>query len=329
MKMNTDTALLLDETIRKEFDNIAGMAVVKNDVVVYERCFNGYTAEDPVHVASVTKSIISALIGIAIDQGRINSTAQKVLDFFPEYEVKRGEQTLQNVTIEQLLTMTAPYKYKSEPYTRVYGSGDWTKAALDLLGGKGGGNGAFTYSTVGTHILSGILERSTGQPVRDYAAAHLFAPLGIKAPPPAAIRSKDEYFAFLKDKEVCGWVVDPTGTNTGGWGLALTLRDMVQIGRLYLNNGVWNGTQIVSPEWIAESTREHSRRGTQAYGYLWWVIEEGDCSGYAALGDGGNVIFAAPRHKMAVIIASRFKPRAKDRMEWIIRYLLPIFAEGV
>lgn len=328
MKRNTDTALLSDEYIRNEFDNIAGMAVVKNDAVVYERYFNGYTADDPVHVASVTKSVVSALIGIAIDQGYISGTEQKVLDFFPGYAVKRGEQTIQNVTIAQLLTMTAPYKYKSEPYTKVYGSGDWTKAALDLLGGKRG-IGAFTYSTVGTHILSGILVQATGVPVRDFAASRLFAPLGIQAPPSAAIRSREEYTAFLKDKGVSGWIADPKGTNTGGWGLALTLRDMIQIGRLYLNNGARNGAQIVSPQWIAESTRAHSRRGTRAYGYLWWIIEDGDCPGYAALGDGGNVIFVAPRKRMAVMIASRFKPRAKDRIEWILRDLIPPFAEGV
>ncbi|MBU5234170.1 hypothetical protein KQI01_03270, partial [Vibrio cholerae] len=79
--------------------------------------------------------VISVLIGIAIDKGYIKNIEQKVLEFFPDYTVKRGEKTIQNITIKNLMTMTAPYKYKSEPYTKIYTSDDWVKATLDLLGG--------------------------------------------------------------------------------------------------------------------------------------------------------------------------------------------------
>lgn len=172
----------------------------------YEGYFDGYTADDPIHIASVTKSVVSALIGIAIDKGYIKSVDQNVLEFFPDYTVKRGEKTIQNVTIKHMLTMTAPYKYKSEPYSKVYSSADWTNAALDLLGGKSG-LGQFKYSTIGMQILSGILANATGQSVLDFATNNLFEPLEIKAPHPAIIHGKEAYFAFLKDRYVRGWVV--------------------------------------------------------------------------------------------------------------------------
>ncbi len=113
--MNLKTQL--EKVIHSSYSNIGGMIALKRGETVYEKYFSGSTASDTFHVFSVTKSIISILIGIAIDQGYIKTIDQKVLDFFPDYTVKRGEQTIQRITLKNLLTMTAPYKYKSEPYT--------------------------------------------------------------------------------------------------------------------------------------------------------------------------------------------------------------------
>lgn len=316
----------LENLIQADYSNIAGIVVLHGGKKVYEGYFHGYTAEDTIHVASVTKSVISVLIGIAVDQGYIKNIDQKVLEFFPHYRVKRGEKTIQNVTIKNLLTMTAPYKYKSEPYTKVYTSDDWTKAALDLLGGKGD-IGEFRYSTIGTQVLSGILAKATGYSVLDFATENLFEPLGIKVSHNVSIHCKEEHFNFLKDKYVAGWVLDPKGINTAGWGLTLTPRDMAKIGQLYLDKGFWNGRQILSSKWIEESTKENSRWGTLPYGYLWWIVDNGEDSCYAALGDGGNVIFVNPQKKMVIAIASRFIPRAKDRIELIGKYIVPLFKD--
>lgn len=318
--MNNNPIYNLEDLIKKEYSNIACIIVKKDGSLVYEKYFDGYTKEDVLHIASVTKSIISILIGIAIDKGYIKNIDQKVLEFFPDYTIRRGEKTIQNITIQNMLTMTAPYKYKSEPYTKIYKSDDWVKAALDLLGGKGS-IGEYKYSTVGTHILSGVLTNATGQSVLDFASETLFKPLGITAPINTTIQNKDDYFTFLKDKCVTGWIVDPTGVNTAGWGLTLTPRDMGKIGELYLKGGVLNGKQILSSKWIEESTKEKSRWGELSYGYLWWILD--DC--YAALGDGGNVIFINPKKEMVVTIASRFMPRAKDRIELIRKYIMPLF----
>lgn len=326
--MNQRKKIWLEKTINSSYNNIAGIIVLKNGKTLYENYFNEYTAANAVHVASVTKSIFSALIGIAIENGHIKSIDQKILDFFPDYTVERGETTIQSVTIKNMLTMTAPYKYKLEPYEKFFASDNWIKAALDLLGGKGQ-IGEFRYSAiVGTHILSGILVKATGQSVFDFATENLFSPLEIHVGHNVVLHNKEEHIAFSQDKNVGGWVADPQGVNTAGWGLTLTPMDMAKVGQLYLDGGIWINKQIISAQWIDESTKEHSRWGNLSYGYLWWIIDDKEHI-YAALGDGGNVIYVNTKKKMVVSIASLSMPRAKDRIKLIKEYIEPMFENCV
>ena len=122
---------------------------------------------------------MSLLAGIALDKGCIKSVDQKVMDFFPDYTVKRGEKTIYDVTIRHLLTMTAPYKGKSEHWKKVCTSNDFTIATLDFLGGRKGITGEFRYATLGIQILAGIIERATGEKCIDFANKNLFEPLGL------------------------------------------------------------------------------------------------------------------------------------------------------
>lgn len=312
----------LIERIQNDYNTIAGIVIYQNNKITFEHYFHGYTKNDTIHIASVTKSVLSVLIGIAIDKGFIKSIDQNILDFFPDYSVKKREKTIQKVTIRHLLTMTAPYKFKYEPYTKVYSSADWTKSVLDLLGGKTL-NGEFKYTTIGLQVLSGVLVNATGQSVLNFATKNVFLPLGIKAPVNFRIHNKEEHFAFLKDKYVNGWVIDPKGVNTSGWGLTLTARDIAKIGKLYLNKGKWNNKQVISSEWVAESTKKHSQWNELAYGYLWWVIEQNNNTCFAAIGDGGNIIYVNTKLNTVIAITSRFMPRAKDRIELIKKYILP------
>lgn len=315
-----DTELIHE--IETVYVNTAGLVIQKNGELIYEKYFNGYKETDTIHVFSVTKSITSILVGMAIDRGYIKSVDQKVVEFFPDYVIKRGEKTIQRITLKNLLTMTAPYKYRSEPYTKVYGSEDWTKAALDLLGGKGI-IGDFKYSTVGAQILSGIIENATGKSMLGFAGENLFAPLEISVPEPKRFADKEEHLAFFSDQYVSGWVVDPKGLPTAGWGLTLSPRDMAKIGQLCLNQGNWNGKQLVSAAWINESTKEHVRWNGFAYGYLWWNLDSDGSGTFAALGDSGNTIYADPKEGVIIAIACRFKPCAKDRIALIKKYMLP------
>ncbi len=316
----------LERIIGRDYGKIAGIVVQRNGLTCFDHYFNGYNADDALHVYSVTKSVFSALIGIAISKGLIRSVDQRVLDFFPDYVVKAGETTIQNVTIKHLLTMTAPYKYELEPYQEFFASENWVKAALDVLGG-GGAIGEFTYSAiVGTHILSGILAKAAGQSILEFAREHLFSPLGINVPNNVVLRNEEEHHRVMNDKNTIGWVVDPQGINTASWGLFLTPMDMAKIGRLYADGGLWNGEQLVPAGWIEESTREQSRWGKLSYGYLWWIINEKERS-YAAMGDGGNVIYVNAQKKLTVSIASLFGPEVKDRIGFITEYIEPMFGE--
>jgi len=316
--MNENQLKHLDEIIKKEYSNIMGIMISREGDLVYEQYFNEFSDSDSIHIASVTKSIVSLLIGIAIDQELIGSVDDYVLDYFPDYILKRGEKTIREVKIKHLLTMTAPYKYRSEPYTKVYSSMDWTKSALDLLGGKGA-IGEYKYSTVGMQILSGILVKATGNSVQSFATENLFKPLGIKTPESKILADKESHIAFLRAKKADGWIADPNGVHTAGWGIALNVSDLHKVGEMCLCGGLYNNKRIVSEKWLKESTQTYSQWEQYSYGYLWWLVNEG----YAAIGDGGNVIYVCPSKNVVISIVSSFKPRAKDRIELINNYVLP------
>lgn len=327
--MKQEKIARMENIVAADYNNMTGIVIMKNGKTVYENYFNDYTEANRIHVFSVTKSILSILFGIALDKGYIDSIDRKVLEFYPEYTVKKGEKTIQNITIRDILTMTAPYKYKFNPYKKYFTSMDWVKFSLDVLGGKGH-IGKFRYApVVGPDILSGILVKATGQSVFDFARENLFIPLGITVEKNITFHNKEEQMAFYKATDVSGWVAGPTGVNTAGWGLTLSPMDMAKIGQLFLNGGIWNGNRIVSEKWVSDSTSEQSRwkRRNLPYGYLWWIGEQDN--GYAAMGDGGSIIYVSPDKNMVVAITSLFYPRAKDRIEFIKKYVEPIFDEEI
>lgn len=289
--------------------------MVKNGWIVYEKNFHGFEAKDTHHVTSVTKSILSALIGIAIDQGFIKHVDQSVLDFFPEYT--SVDQKKQHITIRHLLTMTAPYSFEDwqEPLDKICKQPDWIVYVLDMLG-QNGQIGRFKYSSAGAHLLSAIITRSPGKSARAFANQYLFQPIGMKEIPDYNMEGYG--FEDLFGNKVRGWVHDPDGHSTGGWGLTLTARDMARFGFLYLNQGVWENKTIIPKHWIEETTRMNNHH----YGYLWWLREEDGLFAYLALGDGGNVICCIPELDVVVAIASAFHMNPNDRWplikEWIV-----------
>ena len=313
----------LTDIIAKEYPNITGIIIRHQGKVAYENYFQGFTADDAVHVFSVTKSVISALIGIALDKGHIQSVDQRVFDFFPDYAIPPGETAARDITLRHLLTMTATYKYETEPYEAFFRSENWINFALDVLGGEKPG-GQFRYAAiVGTHILSGILMNATGRPALDYAQEYLFSPLGMNISDYGAFHSAEEQMAwYARGKHKSGWVRDRQGVHAASWGLAIRPMDMAKIGRLYLDGGVWEGKEIVPARWIRESTAEHSRwrERNLSYGYLWWIL--GDRK-YAALGDGGNAIYVDAEKELVVAIAARMLPDSKDALDLIATQIEP------
>lgn len=320
--MNQTAFNHLEAIIQRDYNNIAGILIQKDGLPCYEHYFNGCAPDDALHVFSVTKSIVSALIGIALQQGFIKSIDQPVLDFFPDHLVEPGNPTIGSITIRHLLTMTAPYKQSPEPYAAFFASPNWLEFALDQLGGTGP-IGPFLYSPiVGAHILSGILVRATGQSVLDFATANLFAPLGIPVEN-VVLHSEEEQLAWSATvKKTRGWVMDAQGFNTASWGLTLRARDLAKIGQLYLNGGVWEGQPLVSPAWIAASIQEQSRWGELPYGYLWWNVGQ---HAFAAMGDGGNTLYVNKANGLVVSILSFYQPEVTDRLDFITEQIEPIF----
>ncbi len=312
--------------------NICQICAIQDSEMVYEDSWHGFSVDDAAHVMSVTKGVMALLVGIAMDKGHILSADQKVLDFFPDYKVKRGEKTIYDVTLRHLLTMTAPYKYRSEPWVKVCTSSDWTVAALDLLGGRAGITGDFKYATLGIQILTGILEQATGEKCIDFANHDLFLPLGIPEHRIHGASSKDDQFNYVMSKEPrkSEWYSDPKDAVTAGWGLCLSARDMAKLGEMVLRNGTYNGQRILSEKYICEMLTPRVKLGEMfgfmSYGYLWYKPYE-DKEVYAAIGDGGNIIYINKDKNISVGITGTFKPRIFDRVEFIETKVIPALAE--
>lgn len=318
--------------VANEQPNICQIVVIKDNEIVYSDTWNNYKPTDNVHIASVTKSVMSILIGIAIDKGMIESVNQKVLEFFPDYVIKRGEKTIQDVTLYHLLTMTAPYKYKTEPWTKVCTSEDWTKSVLDLLGGRNGITGEFKYSTLGIHILSAIITKVSNMSTLDFANEYLFKPLGIEERKPCIVKNKEEHITFVTSKspKENGWFCDNKGIVTSGFGLCLSAEDLSKIGQMCLNKGMFDNKQIVSAEWITQMTTPYIKCDEKFtfmhYGFLWWVIDK-EKNIYSAIGDSGNVIYVNADKNIVISVTATFKPLVFDRVQFIQKYIEPFITE--
>ena len=132
-------------------------------------------------------------------------------------------------------------------------------------------------------------------------------------------------FDTLFGKRLKGWAYDHNGNSTGGWGLTLTTRDMARFGQLYLHDGVWNNKRILSKSWIKQSLTMHEGNNdllNMKYGYMWWLENDDNMFSYAAIGDGGNIIYIVPEKELIVAISSTLVPQVIDRRQFIKEYIL-------
>lgn len=309
----------LKELIEEKYPNTAALIIMKDQEVIHEQYFQDYQKEHTLHVYSVTKSILSILIGIAIDKGYLKGVDQTLQTFYPEL----AKRDCANITIRDMLRMCVPYRYEEEPYIEYFTSDSYVDTALRYLG-KEGDVGTFRYAPmIGPDILSGILVKTTGTSVLEFARTWLFSPLGIHIEKSIVFQSEKEQYDFQQSRTMSGWVQDAQGIHTAGWGLTLSAMDMAKLGQLYLQKGDWQGSQIVSSHWVEESTKEQSRwdQMNLAYGYLWWVMQDG----FAAMGDGGNVIYVNRKKHLVVCMQCMFAPNATDRVELIEQTIIPLF----
>ena len=295
------------EMLEKMVEKLGGLGidslvVVRNGYIVMEKYYAPYD-QDTLHgVYSVTKSILSALIGIAIREGYIHNVDDPVLDYFSGRTFENDDDRKQTITLEHLLTMSAGLDWN---WDEMIYSPDYVQYVLDqpLLTEPGT---AFLYSSGNSQVLSAILQESSGLTAQEFAREYLFNHLGI---------------------EELSWNSDLTGISLGGWGLKLKPRDMAKIGYLYLNEGGWDGQQVIPAAWVEASTRSYIRVPEPLepwevfMGYSWWVHEDGI---YAAHGTKGQFIYVIPELDLVVVITGHLPDAQFTQPQRLIReYIIP------
>ncbi len=282
--------------IQQKHVRIDSVTIIRHGYLVWDAYarWNGRDTKYDLH--SCTKSFTSALVGIAIDQGYIKSLDQPVLSFFPGRSVANLDARKQAMTLEHLLTMRDGLDWgensigvdpapTGDELLRMKQAGDWVQFVLDRPMAAEPGT-RWNYNTGASHLLSAILQEATGQTALEFASEHLFGPLGISS---------------------MTWETERQGRNAGGTSLRLTTGDMAKFGYLYLNEGRWNGQQIVPAAWVRDSTTSRyptfeTYYGNLAYGYQWWIIPWAGY--YSAIGAHGQYIFVLPKQDMVVVFTS-------------------------
>ncbi len=278
-----------------QLPRLHSLLISRGGELVFEQYYNGIDPTRPANMKSASKSVISALVGIAIDKGIIDSVDTKVADYFPELLSSSDSEEKQQITIENLLTMQSGLETTSN---RNYGkwvlSDNWVEFALNqpLVAEPGT---RMLYSTGSTHLLSAILTKASGMSAKQFAQENLSAPLGFS---------------------MSYWSQDPQGIYFGGNDMEMTPRQMLEFGRLYLNDGLVDDRQVISKEWVAESHKPWaiSPRGQgRFYGYGWWLRDLADMQVPVAWGYGGQLIFVVKELDLVVVATSESKPSPARR----------------
>jgi CubicO group peptidase (beta-lactamase class C family) len=269
----------------EELPRLRSLLISVDGELVEERYFNGARPSQTANLKSASKSLLSALVGIALDRGHLKSLEETVGRFFPEHLTGADDAEKKRITIENLLTMRSGLESTSNVnYGRWVQSGNWVRYVLarPLVDEPGG---RMIYSTGNSHLLSAILTKSTKMSTFEFARRYLAEPLGISITP---------------------WMRDPQGIYLGGNEMHWTPRGMLAFGELYLNGGRAGNKQVISGTWINESLKPRARSSWSGreYGYGWWIDSLAGHATYYAWGHGGQFIFVVPSLKLVVATTS-------------------------
>jgi CubicO group peptidase (beta-lactamase class C family) len=280
--------------------DVRAVIVAVGDQTVFET-YAGGSPEDYHHVFSVTKSVVSTLVGIAVDEDLLR-LEQTLAELLPAYAGAMNVQ-VGGTTLAQLLTMTGGF-----PDTRAVDASAFTPTsdwvALCLQSAVAPPGQQFAYSDVGAHLVGAILVQATGRSILQYAQDKLFDPLGVLSAQVAEPVLDPNDIPY--DAASFTWGVDPQGIHTSSFGLAIRPVDMLAIGSLFLHQGRWHGVQVVSQDWVRQATAAHSqgRRGSGEYGFLWWVGTADGAPAYFAAGYGGQLIEVVPDRDLVVVVST-------------------------
>lgn len=290
---------MIDSINNKSLVNTHSILIAKEGKLVFEAYFDGYNVNVPHDQRSASKSIASAMIGIAIDDKIIESTNQLVYEFLPEAYQHTKDTLKSKIRIKDLLTMSSGLdaidfgidRNSAAAEDNYQNSDDWLKTVLEASMIYEPGTHA-NYGSANPFLLSVSLSERLEQPLELYMDQKLFSPLGITN--------------YIIQTE------NTASTPYFGGGMYLTPRDMMKFGQLYLNNGNWNGRQIISEKWVEESFKKYLRlentNDKNEYGYLWWhktyIVNNKDIESIEARGAGGQNIFVIPELNTVVVITS-------------------------
>ena len=297
--------------IKKE--NILNLVIMKDEEIVADYNKKDEYKESKFIINSCTKSIISALIGIAISEGLILGVNQPISDYFPELKEDSVDKRKKDITIYHLLTMSSGISWPEFNnwafISELMQSHNWVNFILDRPMEANPGE-RFNYSSGGSHLLSAIISRSTGMNAYTFAQKHLFKPLGINN---------------------ITWMSDPQGNSNGGFGIAMSAYDMVKIGKLYLDMGKYGDAYLIPKEWVRESLKPGmlASKAMGNYGYQWWMKDfkypTEIVTVYFAMGNGGQFNFVVPSKNMvAVFISDNYEDSFRP-LYYLRKYILKMF----
>ena len=291
-------------------DQIRAIIVTVDGRTRFERYY-GSDANQSRNAWSVTKSVVSTLVGLAISEGKLRLD-DRLSAMLPRYAAEMSPRVAA-VTLRQLLTMTAGFPDTSSGFgmPELYDSPDWVRYIISHQDSAPGT--LFAYSDYGAHLLSPILEQATGQPVLSYARAHLFDALGIPTRPAAQPPFDDSH---LGEYEAAGfaWPVDPQGLALTAAHLKLRPQDMTRLGQLFLQGGRWDGKQLVPAAWVRQATSAQAGPKFEwsmdpdfaptNYGYLWWITTVDGTPSFFAWGMGGQLVQVVPARNLVMVVSS-------------------------
>jgi CubicO group peptidase (beta-lactamase class C family) len=294
-EIGTISSVGLNDSLINRGVSVAGLTgfvnsvlIIKNGKLVSTNYFNASNSNTIHDIKSVTKSYISAFVGIAIDKG-LFTLDSKLTDFFPTIKAHAPDPRINNITVRHLLTMTSGLKSDLQIYPDIAIT-DFTEYILSFPLDNDPGT-FYRYSDSGAYLLSALITKASGQNTFEFANNYFFSLLGY---------------------ELQGWVKTAAGVPIGGSTMMFTPKNMAVLGLLYLNGGRLNGKQIVSADWVNTSTTDKVHWTNEemgaikklGYGYLWWTGEVNGRTIYTAQGYAGQFIFCIPDTDMVIAVTS-------------------------
>ncbi|MFX0205601.1 MAG: serine hydrolase domain-containing protein [Candidatus Hodarchaeota archaeon] len=306
---------MIDQIHLKDYA-IDSVIIIRNGYLIFEVYPNSYYNKDSLHfLYSCTKSVTSALIGIAIQEGFIDSITQKVIDFFPDRKIQNLDSRKKNMTLEHLLTMSAGIEWDEwtywywDPRNDFYQAIESTNMVQFILdrpmmnepGTK------WIYNSGASHLLSAIIQKTTGMSTLAFANKYLFEPLGVST---------------------VNWGHDSLGVYFGGYDLYMRPRDVAKFGYLFLNNGTWDDKQIFSINWATQSSKiAFYPNDNSAYGFQWWIHPSK--AYYYASGLFAQRIIIVPDYDLVVVFTAEIRSGSDPEIEMLNKYILAAVKENI